>query len=150
MIRHSSRAADLPPAAPAPPPALRRLTALLVPADPSRPIEPVETEDSARSYSDLIGGGLLEDVTAVLAGGDAVTFYLDERRLERCLPTNPRAAALAARLGVPPSALRTTRGDVVVTGMDRHGSDTDVPPVVVTAATRLRLVSPPRPTRAGR
>lgn len=124
----------------------RKLTALLVPADPARAIEPVQTEDSARCLSDLIGGGLLEDVTAVLSDGEAVTFYLDERRYERRLPSNPRAAALATRLGVPSSALRSISGDLVITGMDRHGADIDVPSAVVNAATRVRLVTRHRPS----
>ncbi|MBI1757759.1 MAG: hypothetical protein HYR62_00795 [Actinobacteria bacterium] len=118
------------------------ITALLVPADPARPVGLVEIADRARAYSDAIGGGLLDDTTtAVLAGGDTIALYLDEQRTERGLPDNPRAAILLTRLVLPDEALRAVlRGDLLITGLDIRGADTHVPPVVLARAVQAGIM----------
>jgi hypothetical protein len=114
------------------------LTALVIPADVDRPINPVTVEASTRLYSDLLDGGLLEDIVAVLPGIGTVALYLDEGRVQRRLPVNPRAQRIAERLAMPPTDPQTLRGDVLVTGLDRAGADADVPTELVTLARRPR------------
>ena len=113
----------------------RRVTALLVPADDARPVRLVRVQDRAQVISEAIGGGLLEELAALLPGGEIVSLYLNENRCAVGLPNNLRAARLAASLrlshGVPSSQLR---GDLLVTGLDAAHVDTNVPPAVLTAA----------------
>lgn len=125
------------PRAPAPaprPPQL--LTAVVIPAERGRPVRSVLVEASTRAYSDLLGGGLLEEVLAVLPEGGAVALYLDERRVQRGLSVNPRAHRVATRLGLSPPFLGTVRGDILITGLDHGGADTDVPSEVASVARR--------------
>jgi hypothetical protein len=112
----------------------REILALLVPADPNRPVRSLLLPVSSRAFSDAIGGGLLDDsLTATAPDSQAVAFYLDELRVERNLPFNPRAAVLAGRLGLyDPGVFPTLRGDLLVTGLTADGSDVDVPHRVLT------------------
>lgn len=125
----------------------RVITGLVVPADPERPVAVVEVSDHARSFSDAIGGGLLDDtVTAALVSGDRIALYLDEQRHQRRLPVNLRARRLLARLaatgqlGEVPDA--EPRGDLLITGLERTGADTHVPPAVLAAAVAAGLLDP--------
>lgn len=99
----------------------RRVRALLIPADPQRPITLIDVEDSATAFSDAIDGGLLDDtITGRLGrrlGGSRYVMYLDERTRDvsgaGALPDNRRATVLAARLGhIDRDLLRRLRGDV--------------------------------------
>lgn len=115
--------------------------ALRVPASPGEPVAVVMVKVSAVALSDAIGGGLLDDSMQGTADGDQYVFYLDEERAAKALPDNPRAAALAARLGhVDRTWLASMRGDLLVTGCTTHGNDVDVPRSVVAAARRCGLV----------
>lgn len=113
----------------------RRITALLVPADDARPVQLVQVQDRAQVFSEAIGGGLLDELSAQLPGGEVVAFYLDEDRFAAGLPDNPRAARLARSLNlaqrVPVAQLR---GDLLVTGLDMTRTDTSVPVTVLAAA----------------
>lgn len=96
-----------------------------------------------RAFSDIIGGGLLDDTLVLeLPGGVAVTCYVDELRHERGLPPNPRAATLLASFGmVEAGILDTLRGDLLVTGVDRRGADVDVPERALALAKSCRLLA---------
>jgi hypothetical protein len=118
------------------------LTALVIPADTTRPINPVTVEASTRLYSDLLDGGLLEEIIAVLPEAGTVALYLDERRIQRALPANPRAQRVARRLSMAFMDRNTLYGDVLLTGIDRSGADTNVPPELITLAR-----SPANPPR---
>lgn len=118
------------------------LTALVIPADASLPINPVTVEASTRLYSDLLDGGILEEVLAVLPGIGTVALYLDERRIQRGLPVNLRAQRVATRLSTLVAALDTLRGDVLLTGIDHAGADINVPPELIALARRP--AKPPR------
>ncbi|MEJ2578488.1 MAG: hypothetical protein P8Z68_05255 [Kineosporiaceae bacterium] len=119
--------------------ARQTLTALVVPAERGRPVRSVHVEASTRGYSDIIGGGLLEEILLVVPGGGAVALYVDERRVQHGLPENTRAQRLASRLGLGAPLLPTLRGDVLITGLDRGGADTDVPAEVVTLVRRTGI-----------
>jgi hypothetical protein len=123
------------------------VTALLVPADPTSPVRAIRVDDRAQAYSDLIGGGLLEEVTVRLADGHLLSFYLDEHRIRAGLPDNARAAVLAARLGLHDRGLLAgLRGNLLLTGLDPHHVDTDIPPAVLSAAWRVSLLPEQRDT----
>ena len=67
--------------------------------------------------------------------------WCGERREPADLSENPRALALAARLGVMELVERTgLRGNVIVTGLTDGGLVRDVPRVVMEAAYRTRLL----------
>jgi hypothetical protein len=109
--------------------------ALRVPADPRRPVEVVAVTVSAVALSEQIGGGLLDDSCHGETNGQAYTMYLDEDRVTKGLPDNPRAAVLAARLGQLDRDWQAgLRGDVLLVGMDGQFQDADVSPSVIAAA----------------
>jgi hypothetical protein len=115
--------------------------ALRVPASPREPVAVVMVKVSAVALSDAIGGGLLDDSVQGTAAGARYVFYLDEERVAKGLPDNPRAASLVTRLGhVDRAWLAGVRGDLLVTGCTIHGDDVDVPRGVVVAARRSGLV----------
>lgn len=119
----------------------RVVRALRVPADPGEPVTVVVVEVSAVALSEAIGGGLLDDSVQGTTAGDGYTIYLDDERVMKGLPGNPRAAALAVRLGhVDPTWLSDVRGDVLVTGCTSWGDDSDVPPGVLVDARRTGLL----------
>jgi hypothetical protein len=118
----------------------RMVSGLLVPADRDRPVVLLDLEDSSRLFSDVLGGGLLDDSTTTCTrSGDLVAVYLTMGRL--CLPGNPRAAVLAARLGLHERGfLAALRGDMLLTGLDAMGADIDVPLDVLHQATRSAIM----------
>ncbi|HET9657643.1 MAG TPA: hypothetical protein VFP72_19990 [Kineosporiaceae bacterium] len=120
----------------------REITALLVPADDCRPVRLVRVEDRAQVYSELIGGGLLDETPLLLPDGQTVALYLDEDRVAVGLPRNPRAARLADRLHLRPRTPLELRGDLLVTGLGRGATDTDVPSAVLAAACSSGLIEP--------
>jgi hypothetical protein len=114
---------------------------LLVPADPAEPLEVIAVANSARAISDALGGHLLDDTTiGALPGGRWFTFYLADPSVP-ALPDNPRAAALATRLGLVDRDLQAQiAGPVLVAGIDpRSGNDVNVPDEVVAAAVQTGL-----------
>ena len=119
----------------------RRITALLVPADDARPVRLLQVEDRSRTFSEVIGGGLLEETAAQLPDGQVVALYLDEDRVSDDLPANPRAARLASHLRLYQRMPVDLRGDLLVTGLDAAHADMNVPPAVVTAARRVGLIT---------
>jgi hypothetical protein len=122
---------------------------LLVPADPTQPLEVISVANSARAISDALGGHLLDDTTiGALPGGRWFTFYLADVSVPT-LPDNPRAAALAARLGLVDRDLQAQiAGPVIVAGIDpSSGNDIDVPHEVITAAAQTRLTGVTTPER---
>lgn len=127
----------------------RTVRALLVPADGADPVEVVTVADSAQAISDTLGGCLLDDSTiGSLPHGGLFTVYLTDGA--STLADNPRAAALAARLGLMGRRLQQARlrGPVLVAGLDpATGGDLDVPAGVLTAARRvgLRITGPGLP-----
>ena len=87
------------------------------------------------------------------------TGYADADREVRGLPANDRASGLVAGLtdGVPGTAGPDSpaasewpplRGDVLVTGLDTDGNDTDLPPAVLDQVTAAGLL--PTGGHAGR
>jgi hypothetical protein len=118
----------------------RRIAALLVPADDGHPLRVIRLEDRAQAYSELIGGGLLEETPALLSDGQAVALYLDEDRVAAQLPPNPRAARLVALLRLRPHWPRELCGDLLVTGLNAWQADTDVPGAVLAAARSCGLL----------
>lgn len=124
-----------------PSPGRRSVVALRVPADPRKPVEVVAVSLSAVALSEQIGGGLLDDSCRGEVGGHGYTVYLDENRIAKGLPDNPRAAVLAARLGhVDRDRQAGLRGDVLLVGLDGHFQDVDVPPPVIAAALRSAVL----------
>lgn len=118
----------------------RCITALLVPADDAEPVRLVQVEDRATVFSEVIGGGLLEETPAQLPDGQVVALYLDEDRVADGLPANPRAARLASYLRLHQRVPTELRGDLLVTGLDASHADTNVPLSVVSAARRAGLI----------
>jgi hypothetical protein len=115
---------------------------LRVPADPRRPVEVVAVAVSAVALSEQIGGGLLDDSCHGEVNGQGYTMYLDEDRVAKGLPDNPRAAVLATRLGQLDRDWQAgLRGDVLLVGMDGQLQDADVPPAVITAALQAGVLS---------
>jgi hypothetical protein len=119
----------------------RRITALLVPADDARPVRLIQVEDRARVFSEVIGGGLLEETPAQLPDGQIVALYLDEDRVADGLPANARAARLASYLRLHQRMPTELRGDLLVTGLDAAHADMNVPLSVLSAARRAGLIS---------
>jgi hypothetical protein len=117
----------------------RQVTALLIPAEGARPVQVVHVADSARAYSDLIGGGLLDETPVQLPDGHQVSLYLDENRVIDGLTGNERARRLAERLRWQHQDRVEFRGDLLVTGLDSDGTDTDVPQAVLLAARSCGL-----------
>jgi hypothetical protein len=121
------------------------VTALLVPSDLDRPVALLDLEDSSRVFSGVLGGGVLDDTSALTHGGDVVAVYLTAERLR--LPDNPRAAVLAPRVGLyARNLLAGLRGDVLLTGRDPMGADIDLPDEVLQGATQAGIM--PRATAA--
>jgi len=138
---------------------MNTVLALTIPADPVRPCAVVRVPATAVALSDAIGGGLLDE--AVVVGRDewACCVYADADREVRGLPANDRASGLVAGLtdGVPGTAGPDSpaasewpplRGDVLVTGLDTDGNDTDLPPAVLDQVTAAGLL--PTGGHAGR
>lgn len=119
----------------------RRITALLVPADDTRPVRLLQVEDRARVFSEVIGGGLLDETPAQLPDGQVVALYLDEDRVADDLPANSRAARLASYLRLYQRTPVELRGDLLVTGLDAAHADMNVPNAVVSAARRAGLIA---------
>ena len=129
------------------PPAVRvrRLRALLIPADPSRPLALLPVADTAAAISDAIGGGLIDDTITGTHGGHGFTLYLGEDTVP--VPDNPRAAVLAARLGLHERAIQARlRGDVLIAGLGA-GSDHDLPDPVLQAVAACGVLGVPQPRR---
>lgn len=123
-------------------PRLRTLRVLLVPTDSARPLEVISVVDSAQAFSDALEGCLLDDSTiGELAEGCSFTFYLADT-VAAALPDNPRAAALAARLGLVDRHLQARiRGPVLIAGVDPWtGNDLDVPDAIVAAAKQTGCI----------
>ena len=115
------------------------LLGLLLPADPRRPCAVLALRDAAADLSDAIGGGLLDEQLVDGEPGQRCCVYLDEGRRARDLPPNRRLERLAARLGWPHLDGAGPLGPALVTGLDPHGADLDVPPAVLAAALREGL-----------
>jgi len=118
------------------------LQALLVPADTTRPVAVIHVPNCSANISEAIGAHLLDDSTVgTLATGLRFTLYACLQPAPATLPENPRAAALAASLGVDTDQTfqARMRGDVLVTGLaSRCDDDRDVPHQIV----HLAFVSP--------
>jgi hypothetical protein len=121
---------------------VRILQALLVPADATRPVAVIHVPNCSANISEAIGAHLLDDSTVgTLATGPRFTIYTCLQPAPATLPNNPRAAALAASLGLDTDQtfLARMRGDVLVTGLAaRCDDDRDVPHQIVD----LAFVSP--------
>jgi hypothetical protein len=115
--------------------------ALLIPADLARRCAVRELALTAAALSDAIGGGLLDDALTDTIGGAGYCLYANADRLTKLLPDNPRAVLLAARLGWIHLADRIQLlGDILITGTDHTGNDTDLPYALVEAAHRTGLL----------
>ena len=116
------------------------LRALLIPADTTRPVTVIYVPNCSVNISEAIGAHLLDDSTVgTLATG--LRFSLYTCLQPATLQENPRAAALAASLGVDTEQTfqARMRGDVLVTGLaSRCDDDRDVPHQIV----HLAFVSP--------
>jgi hypothetical protein len=120
--------------------------ALLIPADLERRCAVQELALTAAALSDAIGGGLLDDALTDTINGAGYCLYADADRLTKLLPDNPRAVLLAARLGwIHLTDRIQLRGDILITGADHSGNDTDLPYALVEAAHRTGLLPAPRP-----
>jgi hypothetical protein len=116
--------------------------ALRVPADRRNPLAVVRVAASAAAFSDVIGGGFLDDALDGSVEGHCYVVFLDEHRVAKGLPDNQRAAVLAARLGhVNRQWLADLRGDALIVGCGRGGVDVDVPGAVVDAAHQAGLLA---------
>lgn len=114
---------------------------LHLPADDREPVGLERLAASAVAFSDAIGGGFLDDALEGVADGHSYVVVLDEHRVTKGLPGNQRAAVLAARLGhLNRRWLADLRGDVLIVGLGRGGTDTDVPDGVIDAAARSGLL----------
>lgn len=112
--------------------------ALVAPADMSQPFEVVLVQPSSVAFSDVIGGGLLDEALVGVCEGGRFEVYLDRDRRTKDLAVNDRAAALLARLGyAEQNLLGGLRGDTLV-GVDTRGGDCDVPSGVLVAACQSR------------
>jgi hypothetical protein len=115
---------------------------LRVPADYLTPVELVRLAASAAAFSDVIGGGFLDDALDGSVDGHSYVVFLDEHRVAKGLPHNQRAAVLAARLGhVNRQWLADLHGDALIVGSGRGGVDVDVPGAVVDAAHQAGLLA---------
>lgn len=112
--------------------------ALLVPADLQTTVRVITVKNSAVANSEAIGGGLIDDSVTGDYRGTRFALYRCEDRADQ--QDNPRAAVLAARLGLTDRALLASmRGDVLVTGLARlSNDDVDVPAQVVELQRHLR------------
>jgi hypothetical protein len=111
------------------------MNAILIPAEPNRPVTLLLLPDTAAAFSAALGDVLLDAVPAMHAGQRCALYFADDTVTR---PDNPRAAVLAARLGLHDRAVQAClRGDVLVTGLapDRD-DDQDVPELVVAIAVR--------------
>jgi hypothetical protein len=125
----------------------RALYALLVPADRARAVTVLLVLDTAAVFSTALGEVPFDAVPATHAGARCALYVPDDDTVR---PDNPRAAVLAARLGLHDRAVQARlRGDVLVTGLHPdHDKDQDVPADVITLATRhLGPVHGPTPRR---
>lgn len=115
--------------------------ALHVPADPREPVAAMTVQVTAAAMSEAIGGGLCVDSYQGVTAGDFYMIHLDEERIAKGLPDNPRGATLAARLGhIERAWLADVRGDLLVTGCTLQGDELDAPASVFAAANRMRLI----------
>lgn len=98
--------------------------------------------DTAKAFSQAIGDVLLDAIPADHGGRRYCVYLCDE---PSSCPDNPRAAALAARLGLHDRQLQARlRGDILLTGLRDHtDNDQDVPPTLLLAARRLWPVVEP-------
>lgn len=64
-------------------------------------------------------------------------------------PVNPRAHRVATRLGLQPPFLDTERGNVLITGPDHDGADTDIPSEVASVRPGLPPTAPVQDPVAG-
>lgn len=138
--------------------------ALRIPADPRLPCELLALHASAAALSDVIGGGMLDDVLVVDIQGRRCCLYADAGRHAKDLPVNERALALVrvladtpgSTLEPPPAGAGDSRpldgacGDVLVTGLDAADNDADLPGILL---LRIRdaglLPGTPAPPLAG-
>jgi hypothetical protein len=116
------------------------LRAVLVPADCTVDVAVIAVPNASASISEAIGGHLLDDTTTgVLPGGARFTLYLaDAPGIE--LPDNPRAAVLAARLGLDGDRALMARlcGDLLITGLcTAPFDDIDVPDQIEAMIDRI-------------
>lgn len=118
------------------------LRVLLIPADPARPTAVTVLPDTAAAFSNALGGVLLDTIAASHAGHRYSLYLPDD---PTTCPDNPRAAALAARLGLHDRDVQARlRGDVLIAGLHDHGDDDqDVPTALLAAARRLWPVPEP-------
>ncbi len=119
--------------------------ALLIPADLARPCRLLDLTLTAAAFSDAIGGGLLDealtDTGTTTPPRTGYTLYADADRHTKQLPDNPRATLLAARLGwIDLADHLHLLGDLLLTGTDPTGNDTDLPHTVIDAAHRAALL----------
>jgi hypothetical protein len=120
------------------------LTALLIPADPRRSCALLALRESSVEFSDAIGGGLLDEAYHGSVDGQGYCVYLDDERLAKALPENPRAVFLAARLAWIDQVDRIgLRGDALLVGTGLSGEDADLPEPVLHAARRTGLLPDP-------
>jgi hypothetical protein len=113
------------------------LAALVVPASAAAPVRVVRVPDSSAAIAaDLLAD---EPITCHLpdSSGEQAGIYLAADAQQR--PDNPRAAVLAARLGLDAdrAVMARLRGDILITGLNASSSaDQDVPATVTDLATR--------------
>jgi hypothetical protein len=95
--------------------------------------------------SDTLGGGSVETliVDALPCGRGYAIHHIEQAS---ALPDNPRAAAIAARLGHTDRADQANlRGDILITGLIAgHEDEANVPPEILQAVQRT-LVGLPGP-----
>ena len=118
-----------------------RVRALAVPVDGEHGCSVIMVPRQVARLGLAIRGGPLHPswVSDSLTG--TVFTWCGERREAAVLTENPRAVALAARLGVVDLVDRIgLRGNVIVTGLVDDGQVRDVPRVVLEAACRTGLL----------
>ena len=99
--------------------------ALLIPADTTAPVQPLELT-KLEDYQRALGGW----VEAV--GANAWTAWLDEEGKIKGKPVNDRAHALLHSVPGLVSSFDVIVGDALITGLpDEEGDDTDVPAAIL-------------------
>lgn len=118
--------------------------ALLIPADQTRTCQLLDLALTTATFSDAIGGGLLDEALTEAATGPTepgYTFYADADRTTKQLPGNPRAVLLTAHLDRTRLADDINlHGDILITGTDPGGNDTHLPHTVINAAHHTRIL----------
>lgn len=118
----------------------RRIHALRIPVRSWESCRLVALPLTAAAFSDVIGGGLLDEACYGGPPGQGFCLYLDEGRAVSQFPYNRRAAELLDALGCDPDPV-DVRGTALITGTSDTGDDADVPAAVLRSAHDLRMLS---------